>query len=154
MVSRKYCAMKSEPGTYALILRSRSNAKVQIGRWRQIDLAPGYYIYVSSAFGSGGVQARVLRHCRKAKPHHWHIDYLREFLNPVGAWYSHDTACLEHLWAQVFCDMRGVSSIQGFGCSDCKCYSHLFQASTAPDFALFSNMAGGKVEVWVYRPSG
>lgn len=146
--------MKPEPGTYAFILRSRSKVKVQIGRWRQIDLEPGYYIYVGSAFGPGGVQARVLRHCRKAKPHHWHIDYLREFLSPVGAWYSHDTTRLEHPWAQVFCDMRGLSSIQGFGCSDCKCYSHLFQTSTAPDFALFSRMAGGKVESWAYRLVG
>ena len=143
--------MKSEPGTYALILQSRSNAKAQIGSWRQIDLESGYYIYVGSAFGPGGVQARVSRHCRKTKPKHWHIDYLREFASPFGAWYSHETKRLEHRWAQLLRDMSGMSPIQGFGCSDCKCYSHLFHTSTAPDFALFSNIAGGKVESWLYR---
>lgn len=143
-------SMKSEPGTYALILRSRSPVKAQIGRLLQIDLELGYYIYVGSAFGPGGVQARVLRHCRRRKLHHWHIDYLSEFLSPHGAWYSHDISRLEHQWAEVLFDMSGMSSIQGFGCSDCKCSSHLFHTSTAPDFALFSNIAGAKVESWSY----
>ena len=143
--------MTSEPGTYALILRSRLKTKAQIGRWRQIDVELGYYIYVGSAFGPGGVQARVSRHCRSRKPHHWHIDYLREFLSPVGAWYSHEMNRLEHRWAQVLCEMASMSSIRGFGCSDCKCYSHLFQTSSTPDLALFSNIAGGNVESWSYR---
>jgi Uri superfamily endonuclease len=143
--------MKTEPGTYALILRSRLKAKTQIGRWGQIDLAPGYYIYVGSAFGPGGVQARVSRHCRRTKLMHWHIDYLRELLSPLGAWYSHETKRLEHRWARILCDTSSMSSIPKFGCSDCRCYSHLFQTSMAPDFALFSNMAGGKMESWTYR---
>jgi len=129
--------MNPEPGAYALILRSRSTGKAQIGRWRQVDLELGYYIYVGSAFGPGGVQARVSRHCRLTKSNHWHIDYLREFASPVGAWYSHESNRLEHRWAQVLCEMSGMSSIRGFGCSDCKCHSHLFQTSTAPDLALF-----------------
>jgi Uri superfamily endonuclease len=62
--------MKSDPGTYALILQYDSKASTQIGRWRQIDLEPGYYIYIGSAFGPGGVRARVSRHCRGDKPKH------------------------------------------------------------------------------------
>lgn len=143
--------MESEPGTYTLIFRSRSKARVKIGRWRQIDLEPGYYLYVGSAFGPGGVKARVSRHCRSTKPKHWHIDYLRDFLHPVGAWYSHDMNRLEHQWAQVLSGMSGMFPIRGFGCSDCKCFSHLFQTSTAPDLALFSSIAGAKVESWAYR---
>jgi len=54
--------LKSQPGTYALIIQSDSKTCVQIGRWRQIDLEPGYYFYVGSAFGPGGTRARVLRH--------------------------------------------------------------------------------------------
>jgi len=45
----------------------------------KLDLLPGYYIYIGSAFGPGGVRARMLRHLRADKPKHWHIDYLREF---------------------------------------------------------------------------
>jgi Uri superfamily endonuclease len=127
--------MKSEPGTYTLILQSASKARVQIGRWRQIDLEPGYYIYVGSAFGPGGVRSRVLRHLRTEKPKHWHIDYLREFVNPLAAWVSYNTQHLEHEWASIFFEMSDITPIQGFGCSDCKCYSHLFHTLTKPDDA-------------------
>jgi Uri superfamily endonuclease len=127
--------MKSEPGTYTLILQSASKARVQIGRWRQIHLEPGYYIYVGSAFGPGGVKARVSRHLRTDKPKHWHIDYLREFATPVAAWVSYEAERLEHGWAQFFYEMDGTTPVQGFGCSDCRCYSHLFHTSTKPDNA-------------------
>ncbi|NIP37734.1 MAG: GIY-YIG nuclease family protein, partial [Candidatus Dadabacteria bacterium] len=71
--------MNSESGTYTLIYRNRSKTRVQVGRLGKIYIQPGYYIYVGSAFGPGGVRARVSRHFRKTKRSHWHIDYLREF---------------------------------------------------------------------------
>jgi len=143
--------MKSQPGTYALILRSFSNAKTAIGRWGRLEIVPGFYIYVGSAFGPGGVRARVLRHCRLTKNHHWHIDYLRDFLCPVEAWFSHDSMRLEHQWAQVLGDMSGVSSFRGFGCSDCKCFSHLFYTSNSPNSFPFLSIVGGHVEKWSCR---
>ena len=143
--------MKSEPGTYALVLQNRSNAKIQIGRWRAIDFERGYYSYIGSAFGPGGVQGRLSRHLRKSKRMHWHIDYLLESFRPVAAWYSHDADRLEHRWAEVFRGMRDTVPICGFGCSDCKCYSHLFRTSTPPDLTQFSEVAGGHVETWSYR---
>ena len=149
--------MNAQPGTYALILRSRLTAKAQVGRWGQLEIVPGYYVYVGSAFGPGGVQARVARHCRKKKPKRWHIDYLREFLRPLRAWFSHDPKHLEHRWAQAFSNMGGLSPVQGFGCSDCKCEAHLFSAATEPDIALFSQIVDVKVESWTYgsrRDSG
>lgn len=146
--------MQSEPGTYALILQSHSNATAQVGRWGSLAIEPGYYVYVGSAFGPGGVRARVLRHVRTAKARHWHIDYLRKFLSPVGAWYSHDARRLEHLWAQVFQDMRGVASVQGFGCSDCTCLSHLFHSTRAPSLKRFSALAGDGVDVFAYQVPG
>ena len=145
--------MKSEPGTYALILKSNFKGRVQVGRWRQIDIQPGYYIYIGSAFGSGGIQARVLRHFRNDKPRHWHIDYLRERLNAVGAWYSHDPRRLEHRWAQTLCKADGMSPIKGFGCSDCMCYSHLFLIARSPDIALSSRVAKSKLKSWSYQPA-
>lgn len=142
--------MKTEPGTYVLILRSRVKATTQVGRWGSINLEPGYYLYVGSAFGPGGVHARVSRHCRRTKPNHWHIDYLRKFLSPVGVWYSHEPQHLEHRWAQVLYEVSDMSAIKGFGCSDCKCFSHLFQTSTTPDMALFPNNAGDIVDSYLY----
>jgi len=125
--------MKPGPGTYALILQSQLTASVQIGHWRQIDIEPGYYIYVGSAFGPGGVRARVSRHLRTDKPKHWHIDYLREFVTPLAVWISYEPEQLEHQWAQAFYDKGETSPIQGFGCSDCRCFSHLFYTVATPD---------------------
>jgi Uri superfamily endonuclease len=122
--------MERLSGTYALILRNYSKATIQIGRWGRICVKPGYYSYIGSAFGPGGVRARVSRHLRKEKRKHWHIDYLREFMEPVGIWYTHDRRRLEHIWAQSLSEMGGLMSIHGFGCSDCNCDSHLFHAST------------------------
>jgi len=144
--------MKAAPGTYVLVLRSQTNAKVRIGRWGHLDVAPGFYLYAGSAFGPGGIQARVSRHHRRDKRRHWHIDYLGDVATPCGAWYSHETARLEHRWAQVLSRMDGMSAIPGFGCSDCGCHSHLFQTSREPDFGRFSELAGGEIAHWSCRP--
>jgi Uri superfamily endonuclease len=140
--------MKSEPGTYALILRSRSRTTIQVGSRRQIDLEPGFYVYVGSAFGPGGVLARVARHVRETKRKHWHIDYLRDHLEPLEAWFSHEAARLEHRWARALARGMGLLPVQGIGCSDCSCQSHLFHTRTAPAFARFRAIVGGRVEVW------
>jgi Uri superfamily endonuclease len=118
--------MKSQPGTYALLLRSDASTSAQIGRWGCLDVRPGYYIYVGSALGPGGVLARVSRHCREHKTKHWHIDYLREFTIPVSVWYSYSPTRLEHCWAKAVAGLTETEPVKGFGCSDCKCNSHLF----------------------------
>jgi Uri superfamily endonuclease len=143
--------MRAQPGTYALILQSSSNTTIQVSRWGQLELVPGYYVYVGSAFGPGGVRARVLRHCRQTKPKHWHIDYLCALLTPVGAWYSHATERLEHSWARLFLDMAMVSPVPRFGCSDCTCYSHLFVTTNQPHFPTFAPILGHQVETWLYQ---
>ena len=133
--------MNPDPGTYVLILQCRSEATIEVGKWGQLKLGRGYYIYVGSAFGPGCVRARVKRHFRSNKPTRWHIDYLREFAEPICAWCSHNPSRLEHLWAQIFSNMANFRSIKGFGCSDCHCYSHLFFTHDEPRFSLFCDMA-------------
>ncbi len=64
--------------------------------------------------------------CVKTNPRHWHIDHLREHASPIGVWYSYEAEHLEHSWAQTLYDANRFSPIRGFGCSDCKCFSHLF----------------------------
>ena len=138
--------MKRLTGTYALILRNDSKVTIQIGRWGRICVKPGYYTYIGSAFGPGGVRARVSRHLRREKRKHWHIDYLREFMEPVGIWYTHDRQRLEHIWARSLSDMGGIRPIHGFGCSDCSCDSHLFHAPTESAFDPASCGVAGEVE--------
>lgn len=140
--------MNSQTGTYALILRSRSTATVQVGRWARIGIHPGYYVYVGSAFGPGGVRARVLRHCRKHKRRHWHVDHLSALLSPVCAWYCHASARLEHRWANAFAQMHGFTAVPGFGCSDCACHSHLFHTRSEPCRDVLAQSAGYAVEAW------
>ncbi len=134
--------MNATHGTYILLLHNQAQIKVQVGRLREIVFEPGYYLYVGSAFGPGGVRARVLRHCRRHKPLHWHIDYLSAVTTPLGAWYCHAATPLEHDWAGALQKMDGFLPILGFGCSDCKCASHLFHTLTPPDLAQFPGVAG------------
>ena len=137
--------LKSDPGTYALILKSNSNAKILVGRNLEMILAPGYYVYIGSAFGPGGLKARVLRHLGKTKSRHWHIDYLREFVTPVEVWYSHEPEHLEHDWAGALLNINGMHPVKGFGCTDCRCCSHLFWSEALPEFRRFSNVLKGNV---------
>lgn len=119
-------SMKPDPGTYVFILQSNSSETIKVGRWGKLVLRPGFYVYVGSAFGPGGVQARVSRHLRTDKRKHWHIDYLREYTTPLEVWVSYEAKHLEHEWAITFLNLTEMTPIQGFGCSDCRCFSHLF----------------------------
>jgi len=132
--------LKLDPGTYALILRSEITETIQVGRWGKLDLQPGYYLYVGSAFGPGGVQARVSRHLRTDKQNHWHIDYLREHVSPVEVWVSYAAEHLEHEWANILFETPEKMPIQGFGCSDCKCSSHLFFTLGKPERHWLGNI--------------
>ena len=129
--------MTKEPGTYVLILRSKNRAKVQVGRWGVLDVAKGFYAYIGSAFGPGGVLARVERHCSVAKRNHWHIDYLREALILESVWYSHGMLRLEHVWAGAVSNFNNAQPIARFGCSDCKCQSHLYYFHRRPSLSGF-----------------
>jgi Uri superfamily endonuclease len=137
-----------QPGTYLLILRADSSQPVRVGRWGVLDVHPGYYLYVGSAFGPGGVNARVARHCRETERRHWHVDYLRDVASPIEVWCGYGSRDLEHRWAEFLGDMRGISSVPGFGCSDCKCESHLFMSPGRLDFERFSSVAGTELEIW------
>jgi len=137
--------MNSKPGTYVIMLRCDAERHLQVGRWGSLDVQPGYYLYVGSAFGPGGLLARVARHCRGSVRKHWHIDYLREAASPVYAWYSHSAQRLEHRWASALGKLRWTTPIEGFGCTDCQCETHLFFSASEPDLAAFARRARCKV---------
>ena len=121
------------PGTYALVLRSRADTSVQIGRCGTLLIQPGFYVYVGSALGPGGLRARLTHHLRQPARLHWHIDHLRRRATVVAAWYRFGRARREHTWAKLLRDTTGSSiPLPGFGSSDCKCPSHLFYFSTLP----------------------
>ena len=140
--------MNSDPGSYILVLKNDAGASIKIGKWGWLDIDAGYYLYVGSAFGPGGVLARVSRHCRKAKTKRWHIDYLREFTCLKTIWYSHAPERLEHCWAKALEGVEETESIRGFGCSDCNCESHLFFVASEHMLKKCANALGGSVRSW------
>jgi Uri superfamily endonuclease len=146
--------MKSSSGTYTLVLKNDAGASIQIGKWGRLDIEPGYYLYVGSAFGPGGVLARVSRHCREAKSKHWHIDYLREFTSLKTVWYSHAQERLEHSWAKALEGVEETESIRGFGCSDCNCESHLFFVAREPVLKKYATILCGGIRSWACESIG
>ncbi len=138
--------MKPEPGTYVLVLRSDERKRIQIGKWGPLQINPGFYLYVGSAVGPGGVQARVSRHCRQEKARRWHIDFLREHTEVNSVWYAHGPGHLEHEWAKALEGAKGTVSVKGFGCSDCRCKSHLFFVAHATGLPECAAALKGNVE--------
>jgi Uri superfamily endonuclease len=115
------------PGTYALLLSSASNALIRIGRLGNLLLQRGFYVYVGSALGSGGVRGRLGHHMRPAERPHWHVDYLRAKTTLEAVWFCYNRKSREHAWTKRFGAMPGASvPMAGFGASDCDCESHLF----------------------------
>jgi Uri superfamily endonuclease len=145
--------IRREPGTYALIMRAQSQVCVQVGKWGALNVTPGCYIYVGSAFGPGGVAARVGRHCRETASRYgkrlrWHIDYLRHVTRPEEVWCAYGGRELEHQWAQAFSRLDEIASVSGFGCSDCRCDSHLFFSLRKPAPRNFSVFARTQLDIF------
>jgi len=127
-------------GTYALILRSSSQRTITVGKLGEIKMRKEYYVYVGSAFGPGGVEARVKRHYCIHNPSHWHIDYIRPIVELFEVWYTYDPQKREHQWAYMLMGMNSAHwPMQGFGSSDCKCRLHLFLLTSPITFKDFRN---------------
>ena len=124
--------LSRNPGTYALGLRLDAHSTCRIGALGEYTLQPGNYIYVGSAWGPGGLAARLSRHLRGSGKIRWHIDYLRQLALPSAAWIAVNMH-LECTWAKVLQHHPHASMpIPGFGASDCRCPSHLFYIDGTP----------------------
>jgi Uri superfamily endonuclease len=122
-------------GSYVLLLKATHPTKVQVGKLGKLSIKPGFYVYSGSAFGPGGLGARVGRHLRLNKKLRWHIDYLRSRVDDVIAYYQPDSRS-ECLFACELMNAGGEIPMKGFGSSDCKCESHLVYFI---DLAPFTN---------------
>jgi len=136
--------MQARSGTYALIGVCDSNQQVIIGKLGQLQVRPGYYVYIGSAFGPGGLKARIVHHTRISVRPHWHIDYLRPALHLIEVWYSYDSERREHQWANALYHANAARiPMAGFGASDCSCPSHLFRFNRRPPDRLFRKRLNG-----------
>lgn len=108
---------------------------MDVGALGPVNLEPGAFVYVGSAFGPGGLAARLRRHVQQEKASlHWHIDYLRAALSLEGAWISTDDAQHECAWTNVVADQASTRTpLPGAGASDCSCSAHFFRLGDTED---------------------
>ena len=119
-------------GTYLLLLECDKQAELSIGKLGNMTTEQGCYLYVGSAFGPGGIQARINHHSRIASRPHWHIDYLRAAAELMDAWCVYGIRC-EHAWAYSLMQSEAATMpLKGFGSSDCDCATHLFYFKYKP----------------------
>jgi Uri superfamily endonuclease len=115
-------------GSYCLCIEAAKERRIKIGALGAIDFPAGRYVYVGSALNS--LIPRLGRHLRTArgegKVAHWHIDYLlREPDVEITAIYATDwTVRMECEIAERVAEHG--KPIPRFGCSDCRCSSHLY----------------------------
>jgi Uri superfamily endonuclease len=138
-----------EKGSYLLMLNLPVTQKIRVGRLGCIRFEHGWYTYAGSAFGPGGLCARVHHHLSPAKRKHWHIDYLRAEALVLGVWIAVGPPSREHDWAAVLTrSPLSGRSVPDFGCSDCGCRSHLLYFDRDPDTDLISKTLGAGA-VWL-----
>lgn len=134
------------PGTYVLILKLSHRATIRVGRLGEFEFPAGWYTYVGSARGPGGLAARLARHVRSLKPLHWHVDHVCARARPVEIWYAAGTRKRECAWARALVNLPGASiPASRFGASDCRCPSHLIHFAAPPDSTAFESASGENV---------
>ena len=109
-------------GIYFVLSKLKEPIIEKVGALGEIEFKDGRYIYVGSAQNS--LEGRISRHVSPNKSKHWHIDYLLEDaeIEEVLAY---------NMKKKKECDAsrtlkKEFYEIEGFGCSDCDCSSHLF----------------------------
>jgi Uri superfamily endonuclease len=144
---------KAEPGTYALLLKLDKRDRITVGKLGTFDFPVGYYLYVGSALGPGGLRARLARHQRHSQSSsqssssqtgeklHWHIDYLLQRARLIAVWSAASEERLECKWSEVARGLSGAQvPVRGFGSSDCRCPAHLIYFSVRPNCKQFEQV--------------
>ncbi|KON30862.1 hypothetical protein AC482_02610 [miscellaneous Crenarchaeota group-15 archaeon DG-45] len=115
-------------GSYCLCISVDREVAVEVGALGRIVFPSGRYIYVGSAMS--GLESRVRRHLNTSRGAagaiQWHIDYLlREPSVRIEAVYARASSERSECAIASAVSKRG-RPVKGFGCSDCRCGSHLF----------------------------
>lgn len=131
--------LKPHTGTYGLIYESKSSRSIRIGKLGILKLQAGYYLYVGSAFGPGGIKARVRHHLGESSSPHWHVDYLKSHCHLLELWVAYSNAKCEQIWVSKLAKSKDVSiPLAGFGASDTPAVSHLFYFKAQPQVSILA----------------
>jgi Uri superfamily endonuclease len=144
----------SSPGSYLLVLYLSRQTKLQVGRLGSVSFKRGWYFYAGSAFGPGGLCARLTHHFQPLRRYHWHIDYLRDFARVRSVWYQLGQNN-EHRWSELLVDLPTAENpLRGFGSSDCLCRSHLVHIPRHPGQRLLRNLLTEQDSIYCFHLKG
>ncbi len=123
-------------GTYCLSIEVDRDLEIKVGALGVTYFLKGKYVYIGSALNS--MIPRLERHLRQSNGEHnvthWHIDYLLK--NPstsITSIHINDNGKrLECSYAEKIA--KHGHPTKGFGCSDCKCTSHLYKVESTISF--------------------
>jgi Uri superfamily endonuclease len=116
--------LPGDPGAYVLTIALAKHLCLNLSQFAGSTLAPGTYAYCGSAYGPGGIRARVARHLRRDKPLRWHVDRLTAAgrIDLVGIRVGGRECDL----VDEILSFGGTVVLHGFGSSDCnRCPTHL-----------------------------
>jgi Uri superfamily endonuclease len=107
------------------------------------DFPAGYYAYVGTAFGGGGVRLRTGRHLSPHSVKRWNIDWLTPVCTPVAVWWTHVRRHVEFDWADALARMPGASfPAARFGAADNdSAQAHLVRFPVQPSASAFRRRA-------------
>ena len=124
MSNNRRSLVKSFEGIYVLVIQVEEDIEAEVGALGITVFTKGLYAYVGSA--QTNMEQRIKRHLRSKKRRFWHIDYLLD--NPkakiIKVFFKEGDKTEECKTANYLSEKGEL--IASFGCSDCKCKSHLF----------------------------
>ncbi len=124
-----------EPGAYAILVGLSAPLLLRIPRFAGLTLPSGRYVYCGSAYGPGGLRARIARHLRRRKATRWHIDGLTELGEILGV--TVRVGGDECDLVAAFMSRGAMFPLARFGSSDCRrCHAHLLALPAGLDIFM------------------
>jgi Uri superfamily endonuclease len=118
-------------GVYCLVLWLPRARSVAFSRRATGRFPRGWYVYTGSA--RRNLLPRLLRHLRRRKPRHWHIDHLRAVSSLRQIWVWPWTGGAECRMSTMIRHLpHATCPVEGFGASDCRCLAHLICFPSQP----------------------
>ncbi len=124
-------------GTYILVM-DIPDIGIYVGSLGMLNFSKGAYCYVGSAMN--GLDQRIGRHLTKEKKIRWHIDRLTTTCISIEAYEAVSQEMCECGLCEIVSENGGEPSFKGFGCSDCRCDTHLFSLDTNSRKRLCSDL--------------
>lgn len=116
-------------GIYCLVIKLDNDKRIKIGKLGYTKFKKGYYCYVGSALNN--LEKRIQRHKSKSKKIHWHIDHFLKHSKIIDVIKIETNKKIECQLSKKI-NKKSDSNMKRFGCSDCKCMSHLYYFKNNP----------------------